>query len=82
MEKQKLNHVTYKATLKLIDVDKFDNLKLENIDLKPRIEELKKDKHFFYKVLYYDRYKFLNFLKPFRYKYQLTNLSQPAQKGF
>ena len=49
MDEQNLNQVTYKATLKLIDVNEFDNLKLENIELKPRIEELKKDKHFFTK---------------------------------
>ena len=49
MDEQYLNQATYKATLKLIDVNEFDNLKLENIELKPRIEELKKDKHFFTK---------------------------------
>ena len=43
MEEQNLNQVTYKATLKLIDVNELDNLKLEIIDLKLRIEELKKD---------------------------------------
>ena len=57
MDEQNLNQVTYKATIKLIDVNEFDNLKLENIELKLKIEELKKDKHFFYKVLYYERYK-------------------------
>ena len=46
MDEQILNQVTYKATLKLIDVNETDNLKLENIELKLRIEELKKDKHF------------------------------------
>ena len=51
MEEQNLNQVTYKATLKLIDVNEFDNLKLENIELKPRIEELKKDKHFLQSVV-------------------------------
>ena len=81
MEEQNLNQVTYKATLKLIDVNEFDNLKLENIELKPRIEELKKDKHFLQSVVL-RRIKFMNFLKSFRCKYQLTNLSQPAQKGF
>ena len=49
MDEQNLNQVTYKATLKLIDVNEFDNLKLENIELKLRIEELKKYKHFFTK---------------------------------
>ena len=42
MEKQKLNHVTYKATLRIIYVNEIDNLKLEIIQLKRRIEELKK----------------------------------------
>ena len=51
MEKQNLNQVTYKATLKLIDVNEFDNLKLENIAQKLRIEELKKEKHFLQSVV-------------------------------
>ena len=38
MDEQNLNQVTYKATLKLMDVNEFDNLKLENIALKLRIE--------------------------------------------
>ena len=49
MDEQNLNRLTCVATLKLIAVNEFDNLKLENIELKPRIEELKKDKHFFTK---------------------------------
>ena len=51
MDEQNLNQVTYKATLKLIDVNEFDNLKLENIELKLKIEELKKDKHFLQSVI-------------------------------
>ena len=50
MDEQILNQVTYKATLKLIDVNEFDNLKLENTELKLRIEELQKDKHFLQRV--------------------------------
>ena len=42
MDEQNLNQLTYKTTLKLRDVNEFDNLKHENIELKPRIEELKK----------------------------------------
>ena len=51
MDEQNLNQVTYKATLKLIDVNEIDNLKLENIELKLRIEELKKDKYFLQSVI-------------------------------
>ena len=51
MDEQNLNQVTYKATLKLIDVNEFDNLKLANIELKLRIEELKKDKNFLLSVV-------------------------------
>ena len=42
MGEQNLNQVTYKATLKLIDVNEIDNLKLENIELNLRMDELKK----------------------------------------
>ena len=51
MGEQNLNQVIYKATLKLIDVNEIDNLKLENIELKLRIEELKKDKYFLQSVI-------------------------------
>ena len=51
MGEQNLNQVTYKATLRLIDVNEIDNLKIEIIELKLRIEELKKDKHFLQSVL-------------------------------
>ena len=51
MDEQILKQLTYKATLKLIDVNEFDNLKRENIELKLRIEELKKDKHFLQSVV-------------------------------
>ena len=56
MDGQILNQVTYKATLKLIDVIEIDSLKLDNKELKLRADELKKIR-IFYKVLYYDRYK-------------------------
>ena len=51
MDEQNLNQVTYKATLRLIDVNEIDNLKLEIIELKLRIEELKKDNHFLHGVV-------------------------------
>ena len=51
MNEQNLNQLTYKATLKLIDVNEFDNLKLENIELKLRIEELKKENLFLQSVV-------------------------------
>ena len=34
MDEQNLNQLTYKAALKLIDANEFDNLKLENTELK------------------------------------------------
>ena len=51
MDEQNLKQVTYKATLKLIDVNEIDNLKLEIIELKLRIEKLKKDKYFLQSVI-------------------------------
>ena len=51
MDEQNLNQVTYKTTLGLIDVNDIDNLKLEIIELKLRIEELKKYKHFLQSVI-------------------------------
>ena len=51
MDEQNLNQVTYKATLRLIDVNEIDNLKIEIIELKLRIEELKKDNYFLQSVI-------------------------------